>query len=427
AGGAAEAFRYGVLRDRGESCDEVERARQNVVKILDGLHMAVDVTGVPGVIARSITRRDLPGNDKIVTTPLFDEYGNPLPVEKNNGTMRADNSGRHPDWVWNDSCSRDMLVGWAMAFAAVHEVIKDDPSFDPALKARLRADALAIGTSLSVKRESGYDLEIRDADGRITFHGVMNENSIDRAYVPGAENGFYAIMALGIVAGLAYVAGDPTLDKYLKNELIKKRKLQVLARDAMKWVDMGVQSNFSNYNMAFTGAWLALRYVPDADARKVVREATASALYNVPGRDRQPSEQEMSFYDFIYAVAVSGESVYSGPDAPPDPGALERGVGTLKGFPFPPYWDYTIVNCDEDEIKALSCTAVDGTHLDLLAELGRGDKVVAKKVVPMRTRPPSNYVWRSNPYEVNGGGSGDRMNPAVDFRAAYWMGQWSRR
>jgi hypothetical protein len=321
-----------------------------------------------------------------------------------------------------------MLVGWAMAYAAVWEVIKDDPSFDGALKKRLQDDAYQLGKSLSIKRDSGYDLEIRDADGRMTFHGVLNENSIDRDYVPGGNNGFYAMMSLGIVAAFAYVSESDELAHYLSFDLIKKRKLDILARDSMLWVNMGVGSNFSNYNMAFTGAWLALRYIPDAAARQVIREATKTALYEVPNSDRQPSEQGQSFYDFIYAVAVSGESVFSPPEAAPDPGAMARGIETLKGFPTPPFWEFGVINCDQAEIDAKSCTCTDGiTHLDLLGYVGRGDKLVSKQPVPMKVRPPSNYFWRSSPYEPNGEGSGERLIPAVDFRAAYWMARWVRQ
>jgi hypothetical protein len=427
AGGAAEAFRYATLRDRGEDCAEIDRARANLTRVLEGLHIATDITGVPGVIARAIIRMDLPGNDKREPTPLFDSQGKPLPYEKNNGTLRADNSGRWPGWMWNDSCSRDMLVGWAQAYAAAAEVMRDDPSFDEPLKARLRADALAIGTSLSKVRESGYDLEIRDSDGRMTYHGVLNENSIDRGYVDGAENGFYAIMSLGIVGSFAYASEDAGLAEYLENILIKKRKLHILARDKMKYVDMGPGSNFSNYNMAFTGAVLGLRYVPNAAARRAIRDAVATALYAVPDRDRQPLEMGQSFFDFIYAASVSGVSLYSAPEAEPDPGAMQRGVNTLKSFPFPPYWDYGVTNCDDAEIAAKSCTALDGSHLDLLGNIGWNDDLIAKQPIPMKIRPVSNYHWRSNPYKVNGDGNGSGFLPAVDFRMAYWLGRWTRK
>jgi hypothetical protein len=70
---------------------------------------------------------------------------------------------------------------------------------------------------------------------------------------------------------------------------------------------------------------------------------------------------------------------------------------------------------------------VDGTtELSLLGYVGRGDKLVSREPVPMRVRPPSNYYWRSNPYEPNSEGDTDRLLGAVDFRYAYWLGRWTR-
>lgn len=427
AGAAADALRYMVLRDRGEACEEIELARKRLFPVLEGLHIATAITGVPGVIARSITRKDLPGNAEREVTPLFDENGNPLPPEKNNGTLRADNSGLYPDWIWTDSCSRDMLVGWAHAYAVVYEAIRNDPGFDEQLKQRLRDDAKAIGMSLATVRESGYDLEIRDADGRMTFHGILNENAIDREYVEGANNGFYAMMALGIVSAFAFVAEDESLISYIKNELIGKRHLELIARDHMMWVDMGVGSNFSNYNMAFTAAWLAMRYTPDAEARTILREATARSLYNVPGSERQPVEMKQSWYDFVYAGGMTGGSVFEPPSQPPDEAAIKRGIETLLEFKVPPFYDFMVVNCDESEVASKSCTAEDGTHLDILGPLGWKGDLVAKQPVPMRIRPPSNYYWRSNPYTFNGGGTGETLLPGVDFRIAYWTARFMRR
>ncbi|HPB51795.1 MAG TPA: hypothetical protein PLZ31_11305, partial [Myxococcota bacterium] len=122
---AANAYRYGVLRNQDYPSEEIERARQILLKSLDALHLAQEITGTDGVIARGFQRNDIPHND-VVTVPLFDEFGNPLPEgDKNNGTWRDDQSGKYPNYSWEDSVSRDMYVGWVTAQAATWEVIKD--------------------------------------------------------------------------------------------------------------------------------------------------------------------------------------------------------------------------------------------------------------------------------------------------------------
>ena len=45
----------------------------------------------------------------------------------------------------------------------------------------------------------------------------------------------------------------------------------------------------------------------------------------------------------------------------------------------------------------------------------------------MKTRTPSNYFWRTDPYLVNGDGDGSRLLPSNDLRFTYWLGRWVRR
>ncbi|MEZ4389828.1 MAG: hypothetical protein R3A48_01935 [Polyangiales bacterium] len=427
AGAAADAFRYAVLRDEGAACDEVDRARAHLHDALDGMHRALTVTGAPGVIARGYARRDLPGGDQ-ATTPLFDAMGRPLPTEKTNGTWREPASSGPRDYVWEDSCSRDMLIGWVLGMAAAWEVARGDASLDTTRLAALRDDARALGESLRRVNERGYDLEIHDADGRVTYHGLLHEGSLDRAYLPNFRaNGQNAVMSLGIVAALSRISEDPSLADYLHNELVRRRDLPGIARDRVDLIDVGEMTNFSNYNMAFTGAWLAGRYLCDDDAREAVREGTLRGLYNTPGRPRQPAEMGQTFFDLVAVQARARGTAWRDLRAADlDADALRRGTATLREFADAPYFERPRVNCDEAEIAARLCRGDDGTELPLAATPGRGDELVAAVPVPMRIRPPSNYFWRSDPYRPNGDGAPRRLLPGVDFRLAYWMGRYLR-
>ena len=426
-GAAADAFRYGTLRDQGAYCADVEVAKQHVLADLDALHIATAITGTPGVIARGIARKDLAGDGQSEVTPLFDAMGNPLPPEKNNGTWRADNSGGlFPDYIWIDSCSRDMLVGWAVGYAAIWEVIRLDPAFPADLKARIQSDAEAIVRSLMKVGDKGYDLEIHDADGRLTLFAYLNENAIDTGYLKGASNGSLALMALGIVGGFAYVAEKPDIDQYLYGQLVAERGLGELAKTNAIGLSLGTKSNYSNYNMAFDSAWLAGRYLCDESARVTIREAESTAIYERPGEDRQPVEQGQTFYDFVH-VATSGAATTESPMTSVDEPAVSRGLETLVEFADAPLWEDPRQNCDQAEIDSALCVAEDGTTLHLLGYVGRNGTLVSEEPVPMRTRPFSNYFWRTDPYLVNGDSDGSRLLPAADFRVAYWLGRWVRR
>ncbi|MBW2699563.1 MAG: hypothetical protein JRF33_01980 [Deltaproteobacteria bacterium] len=426
---AADAFRYGVLRDQCYPIEEQERARQHLILDLEALHMASAITGIDGGAVRGFANLNYPGaGDNEELTPLFDGEGNPLPEEKSNGTWRADNSGgRYPDFIWEDSCSRDMLIGWAMAYGAIWEVIESDTNFADDLKERLRTDARAMVLQYMEVRENGYDLEVPDPDGRTTYHGYLNENNLDRMYIPGVRNGFHTIMALGIVAALSDVADDPLLDAYLYGELIEEREFAVIARDNILLLNVDTGTNFSNYNMAVQGAWLALRHLNDAEARGVLQQAFDAQIYDTPDMRFQPVEMGQSFFDFAYAAGMCGAAAGQPCLSEPDQAAIDRGLASLKGFPLPPFFDFERINCDEAEVAAGHCVADDGESYEVLGYVGRNGDLILSKPLPMSVRPPSNYYWRSNPYRPNGGSAGSGMFPGVDFRLAYWLGRWVRR
>lgn len=420
---AADAYRYGTLRDQGYPCADIEIARAQLVRAIEALHLVTAVTGEAGLVARSLSHRDFPGASDVVTTPLFDGQGNPLPPEKTNGTFRDDASGEHPEIVWEDGCSRDQIIGWAIGIGAVWEVVHADGTFDPTLLAQLQADASAIAHQLMIVRDSGYDLEIWDPDGRVTPNGFLNEHNIDGNYV-GFQNGQHAIMSTGIVAALAYAADDPEVDEYLAT-LLDDRDLVHIAATALL-IDFGAGTNYSNYNMAFSGLWLAARYVEDPDARAELA-AVAEQLYRNPGYDYHADLLGQSFFDFTYAIAIADASARADTHGAPDEAALARGVATLQAFPAVPAWDSTVTNCDEAEIADGTCTLGDGTVVQVLGTVGHNDALVVDTPIAIATRPPSNFYWRSNPYEPNGGGDGTNAPSSSDFRFAYWIARWSRR
>jgi hypothetical protein len=441
-GVAADAYRYAVLRDQGYPCDDVERARAWLLGDLEPLHAVVAITGAPGVIVRGIARRDLPGDGSSAALnliDLFDGDGNPLPPVKNNGVWRDDFSegGQFPNLIWEDSVSRDMYIGWAAAYAAVWEVIRQDPAFPQEKKDRLRADALAVAQQLMVVRESGYDLEVPDADGRTTLHGWLNEHNFDGVfYSEEYLNGFHAAMALGVVASWVYVTDDPALKAWLYDQLLGQRRLHEIVRDHLfEMVDMDLMSNYSNYNMAFQGIWLAMRYLPDADARAALQAGLKDGIYDRPGKDRQPADFAYSLYDFVYAEGMADGSAWWPQRSAPDEGAVSRGTQTLKEFATPPYWNVGRNQCPDavcteanPQVASPDCTALDGTtHFTVLGCVGRNGDMITAEPIPMRLLGPSNFHWRSNPYQPNRDGEGSALLPGVDFRFAYWMGRFFRR
>lgn len=451
---AADAYRYGVFRDQGYPAEEVDRARQQLLRGLESFDRAAVMPGVRGVIARSTDNAVLYPNP----TPLFDDAGNPLPEIKNNGAWRADESGLYPDHVWEDSCSRDYMLGWATAAGAAWEVIVDDETFGDDVRDMLKGHAKDLGDALMTVRtdpsfciglegclnSQGHDLQIPDGDGRRTLHGCLHEHDLDcKGIVEFIDNGFNAVMALGFVATWAYVSGDPVLTSYLNDELIEQRNLHTISRDSMVLVALGEGANWSAWNMAFGGIWLAQRYVFHTEARAALRVAVKDALYDVDGATHLPVEVGHSLFDFIYASGAADLGAGIAPGNAVDQAAIDRGLTSLIGFAQPPYWNDGLQNCPESfcecanstcpasekVVEVQECVAPDGTEFHIPGCYGWKGLLISDEVVPMAIRPPSNYHWRSSPYRPNEGIDGElsgTLLPSVDFRIAYWLGRWAR-
>jgi hypothetical protein len=427
---AGDAFRYAVLRDTGAGEARVSEARDHLLAAMDGLHWYMAITGVPGVVARGLRRvlsqsgePPLPG-EAVETTPLFSPTGAPLPAVKE-PTWRADESGQLPFLIWLDDTSKDQLDGYVFALGAVYDVVADDPSIPRDLVERLVGDARALGHRLMERVEitpgRSVDLVIMDADGRPTrFHDLSAEEVSPGAVLDFPLNGFNAWMALSILRTIYHITGDETFGRFYAEELVGRRGYLQVSQDTMSVMYTGASTNYSNVNMAFVAAYGLLRYETDVELGAQIRAILETELYVVDG-ERGARGLGQSFFDVMYAAFRLGGSIL-GPGAD----ALVDGTATLVDFPSPPYWDPLVENCDATEIAALTCTAIDGSTLELSPDPGWGGRVVATTPLPVALQPPSNFHWRSDPHSVNGGG-GTRLNPGGDFHAAYWMGRMLRR
>jgi uncharacterized protein (TIGR03382 family) len=429
---AGDAFQYAVLRDSGAPAAEVDRARANLLRAMDGLHWYHQITGVPGVVARGLFRitpeagePPIPG-ERFSTTPLFDGSGNPLPADKR-AVWRDDQSGALPFLIWMDDTSKDQLDGYIFALGVVWDLTVDDPTIPREKIDALVEDARAIGLSLMERREIARgrftDLVIMDADGRFTtFHDLSAEEVTPGLILDRPTNGFNGWMALGIIRTIYAMTGDERIGRYYYEELLGARDYLSNAQGTIRGMYLGEQTNFSNVNMAVVAAYGLLRYETDRRTAMRVREIFEQEIYS-PGTpdmevDRAAQGLGQSFFDLMFAGFRTAGLFGDGTTA------RDEGLVTLRAFRSPPYWDDAVINCDEAEIAALSCLAIDGTTVIALSpDPSRGGGITAVDGIPKALRPPSNFEWRSDPHSPNGGG-GNRLNPGGDFHAAYWMGRY---
>jgi len=445
AGLVATAYEYMTLKKYGALKADLTRARERVVRAAESWHVFKVVSGGGGLVARGI-RRLVPEdpddppipNVQIELTPLFDGDGEPLPKPKDNGTYREDNSGGvlpEGTWSWKDSCSKDQLVGQVLAMASLYDAMKDDPDIDQSLVTQLQEDARLIGVMLMQKHEISqmegpvgeglYDLIIMDADGRPTFHHDLNPLSLSKFYVPseqGAYNLFNLIMAWGVIKGLHHVSGDMEIEAFLYEELLGQRDFmgrlnQESDAEALDYIYFGINTNFDNPDMTAVALWLALYHEDDPEVSTVLRRFLDNGWWDRDGETHAARLCKQAFWHAIYLSLTD-----SGAES-----ALVDELGDiLMGYTLGPYWNTRRDNCDEDELAAGECLAVDGeTVLTIEGKNQNGDWMATEALHPS-IRPPSNFDARSNPFEVNGGQFGEvvRLNPGPDLLAAYWIARY---
>lgn len=436
------AFRYMALKKEGADTAVLEDARNKVVRAARSWHIFKVVTGGGGLVARGIRRlvpedpEDPPIPDATrEPVPLADEDGLPLPQPKDNGSWRADLSdGALPEgeWMWVDSCSKDQLIGQIYAMTVLYDAMKDDPDIDQSLVTQLQDDARLIAGMLMTERDVGelagavgegmYDLIIMDADGRPTMYHDLNPYSLEKLYMDPAQgryNLFNLIMTIGAIKGLHHITGDEDIEHYLYEELLGERGFlgMVLGTSqdgAIDYLYAGNRTNFDVPDMSSIALWLALYNEVDPEVTAVMRAFLEERWWDREGETRTARLCKQPLWHAIYLTLT---------DRGTDSELADELRRLLLDFDLGPYWNPARINCDEDEIAARECLAVDGeTVLSLAGRDGDGDWMAVEALDPS-IRPPSNFDARSNPFQVNGGG-GLRLNPGGDLLAAYWIARF---
>jgi MYXO-CTERM domain-containing protein len=427
---AGDAFRYMVLRDRGGTAAEIDAARADLLDAIAAFHAYANITGTQGPIARGIrltTEAGAPIEPRPATCPNAWERRD---------TWRADESGQHGGYHWLDNTSKDQLLGYVMALGVFWDAVAEDPSIPEQTRLDLQADALGLGRLLmqavEVRPGTMIDLTIRDAGGCLVRFHDLNPREIVRdgqeplvlSETSTMQNGFNALAALGIMRTLYHVSGAEELRTYYYDVLVAQRGYPALVNSGIgrirnMFINTCVGSNclvtnFSNVNMAFTAIWGALRYETDPTLKQTYRTILQDELWDNT-HPHVGEKIQQAFFNLIYAGLKSGAT---------DAAAATAAAVQLGQFVDPPYFDVQVLNCDDMEIAAGSCLAIDGvTTLTIDSVPSRGGGVAAVDALPKHIRPTSNFEWRSDPRTVNGGGS-NRLNPGGDFRAAYWLGRY---
>jgi len=357
----AESFRYAVTGKLD--------AKKRVDQCVEGLGLIQKVTGVPGLIARSVRRRiQYPNHDR---TP---EGAYPH-LPSINETWRVGN-GPFSDYEWLGDVSSDQLDGVVFG-----EAIAFDLSPEKETRDKIKWQITQIADHLLYN-----DMRIVDSTGKGTRHGDFTLGLLSEP--------LNSLIALSLLKTAGRVSGDKTYLNSYQNLVREGYAHQTVgARDP--WWEFFAGINHSDNNLAFLAYFTLLLYEENPKLLSLYQKSLNRAWKVVRGEGNP-------FFTWIYhALIGEGQN---------DHLAIEDALENLRRFPKDRV-DWPVRNSDRKNI----CKAWFSD---------RKSKPQACFPLPLDERPTSSFEWRENPYRLDGPGGGGVRFSGVDYLLAYWMGRY---
>ena len=353
----AWAYKYGVT---GDSAD-----RDRLLRALGGMRLLQDVTGVPGLLSRSLA-----------------------PAERVFETERPDQEWRpaappHTAYRYRGNVSKDQYFGAVFGYAAVTLALKLDASQgDREIHESVAGPMAAIADHIW-----SNGLAIVDVDGEQTRFGGL------QGYIFGFPIGPNASLCLATQLLAWRLTGE---DRFRSSYAELVDRGYPGATGTNKFQFLGV-TNHNNDVMALMGLYVLAMLEDDPDLRRRYQESLRHEW-------RLVRHEGNLFYHNVYHAA-------SGRELPPD---ARRDV-ELTARLFPTDLRLRRVDLRDHPLVVRSCFS------------GRKGVPRNRTALPLHLRKKSSFIWKSNPYALVGNtGGGELIVSGVDYLLAYWMAAFHR-
>ncbi|MBI2424581.1 MAG: hypothetical protein HYV27_17245 [Candidatus Hydrogenedentes bacterium] len=220
-----------------------ERYRDAAREGMEALYLLQNVTGIKGLVARSVVAVDDPGAEKL--------------REQKNWHATADGK-----YYWRDDVSSDQIDGHYFAFYTYYEHIA---KHDPAERARLQNQVRQV-TDYIV--DNNY--QILDWDGERTLWGWFNPELLNGAPVHYLESGIYSLMILSFLKVAHHTTGEEKYDRRYRNLIEEHGYLSNLLLQKKVWPD---EVNHSDDQLSAIAFYPFLQIETDPYIRSAVHRA----------------------------------------------------------------------------------------------------------------------------------------------------------
>jgi hypothetical protein len=261
-----------------------ERYRESAKEGMDALYLLQNITGVKGLVARTMIA-----------------VGEPYEAQarkQDNWHETAD--GKH---MWRDDVSSDQLDGHYFAFYTYYEHIA---KHDPVEKARLIKQLRQVTDYIL-----DHNYQIIDWDGKRTKWGWWNPELLNDRPVHYLESGIYSLMMLSFLKVTHHITGDDKYDDHYRLLIEEHGYLSNLLLQKKVWPE---EMNHSDDQLS------AIAFYPfmELEDDPLIRDAVHRALRRHAFIER---DERNSLFAFVYATVDPKDAEVAG------------GVQTLREMP----------------------------------------------------------------------------------------------
>jgi len=357
----AESFRYAVTGDL--------EAKKRVDQCVEGLGLLQKVTGVPGLMARSVRKRIRDSSN-----PMAPEGPHPyLPSIHEKWRV---GEGAFSDYEWLGDVSSDQLDGVVFG-----EGIAFDLNPEKETREKIRWQITQIADHLL-----DHDMRIVDSTGKETRHGDFTLGLFSEP--------LNALIGLSILKMALRVSGEETyLHSYAR--LVREGYAHRAVRARDPWWEFFSGINHSDNNLAFLAYYTLLFNEKNPKLISLFQKSLDRGWKVVRGEGNP-------FFTWIFHALIGEEQK--------DQLAIDDALESLRRFP--------------KERRDLPVKNSDRKNLCKAWFSDRKGEPQACFPLPLDERPTSSFEWRENPYRLDGPGKGRVRFSGVDYLLAYWMGRY---
>lgn len=261
-----------------------ERYKSAAKTGMDALYLLQNVTGIKGLVARSVIAIDEPYAEQA----------------KKQDNWHVTDDGKH---MWRDDVSSDQIDGHYLAFYTYYEHIARHSSEE---RSRLEAQIRQVTDYIL---DNNY--EIIDWDGERTLWGWYDPHRLNNEPMHYLESGLYSLMILSHIKVAHYVTGDPKYVDHFRTLIEDHGYLSNLLLEKKLYPD---ELNHSDDQLSAVAYYPILQLERDPIIRETLHRAVRRhAFIEAPERN--------ALFAFTYATID------------PEDAAVAGGVQTLREIP----------------------------------------------------------------------------------------------